>query len=284
MNIYNSTNGTFYYSTVSKLTIIYTYTPIHSGQTKTNVAGIVNGQTGGELTSIGKQQANQLGMRLKDIKFDNVYCSDLHRTKQTLDRILFHQETSSYTLSYEKLLREINVNSVEGLPWKIEDDMRAKGEIFRFTKTGDNGDETWVDVWYRASLILTKVIKEFVNSEFDSEITEDNYNKLNDIPNNELLVKKQFEENFKKGEYTVKDGIKQGQKVRRVLMVTHGGVISEMINVILFWMRKTMVIELQPNNTCLFKVSVFNKMDDVVNKERVFFSIDVINDCSHVTE
>ena len=113
------------------------------------MAHICNGQTEGELTALGKDQANLLGKRLYDTLFDFVYCSDLHRTKQTCSNILFHQpQDTDMSVFYCKEIREINVNGVEGKSWELEQKIRYWADNLRnaqrIGKSHHNGrsDET----------------------------------------------------------------------------------------------------------------------------------------------
>ena len=63
---------------------------IRHGQTFSNIKNIIQGQTEGELTELGKKQASLLGKKLSKIKFNEIYCSDLNRAKQTfIKRIKF---------------------------------------------------------------------------------------------------------------------------------------------------------------------------------------------------
>ena len=50
---------------------------IRHGQTKANVEKYMQGQTPGELTNTGCEQAKKFGSFYKEVKFDEIYCSDL---------------------------------------------------------------------------------------------------------------------------------------------------------------------------------------------------------------
>lgn len=60
---------------------------IRHGQTKENVAGILQGHMPGELTEEGKKQVSETGEKLKDIKFEALYCSDLKRCMDSAEII-----------------------------------------------------------------------------------------------------------------------------------------------------------------------------------------------------
>lgn len=104
-------------------------TIIRHGQTDCNVQGIIQGQSvPGKLTEEGKVQAQALGTYFKTFlkpNFDACYCSDLLRTRQTLDEILKNFQdnddatcqpkfTENSNLFYEKLLRERSFGEQEG--------------------------------------------------------------------------------------------------------------------------------------------------------------------------
>ena len=175
------------------------------GQTVSNVAHICNGQTGGELTALGKDQANLLGKRLYDTLFDFVYCSDLHRTKQTCSNILFHQpQDTDMSVFYCKEIREINVNGVEGKSWELEQKIRYDPKTtFRLSKTGQT-DESWADVFMRVSNFLDGLIQKFVDEKYKSGITESNYIEIHSKPNEEYLSQKDVKEMYDKGVYLLK--------------------------------------------------------------------------------
>lgn len=121
----------------------------------------MNGQGEGQLTDLGKQQANNLGKRLSNIKFDHVYCSDLNRTRQTLEGILAHQPKETRDIvTYTKELREIQLNSVEDEPIEVIIKIRNdSGMYFRQAKNPNTEDENLVDVFYRISKFLDWLIQ-----------------------------------------------------------------------------------------------------------------------------
>ena len=67
----------------------------------------MNGQTDGVLTAVGEEQAMKLGKRLQKVIFDDIYCSDLKRAKDTLGKILFSQpQDTNLSVFYTKEFRE----------------------------------------------------------------------------------------------------------------------------------------------------------------------------------
>ena len=57
-------------------------------------------------------------------KFDYIYCSDLNRTKQTLEGILSHQSPEERNkVTYTEELREVKMDSVEDQPIEVIEKM-----------------------------------------------------------------------------------------------------------------------------------------------------------------
>lgn len=67
---------------------------------------------GGELSPLGKSQAEALAQKLKDTKIDAAYSSDLSRAIQTANEILkYHKDLR---LNLAKELRERNFGAFQG--------------------------------------------------------------------------------------------------------------------------------------------------------------------------
>ncbi|CAA6802936.1 MAG: Histidine phosphatase family protein [uncultured Campylobacterales bacterium] len=81
------------------------------GQTEDNVKGILTGQNQGVLTELGIQQAQKLGLRLKNEVIDFVYSSDLERAVDTARNICEFFPMSK-TIQYNELLRERNYGGI----------------------------------------------------------------------------------------------------------------------------------------------------------------------------
>ncbi len=77
----------------------------------------MQGHQGGELTDKGFKQAKCLGDRLSSIKFNEIYVSDLNRTRQTADMIIRHYEYPK--VIYDKRIRERCGGILEGKPLAI---------------------------------------------------------------------------------------------------------------------------------------------------------------------
>ena len=97
------------------------------GQTKANIEKYMQGQTPGELTSEGCEQAKKFGIYYKNMVFDEIYCSDLLRAKKTLEIILNEsdfKEENEKKVVYSEKLREINVKSLEYKACSLEEKLR----------------------------------------------------------------------------------------------------------------------------------------------------------------
>lgn len=61
---------------------------VRHGATDANKSKIICGQRPGNLTEVGFAQAKKTGVYLRNHKFDQIFVSDLRRTKQTFQSIL----------------------------------------------------------------------------------------------------------------------------------------------------------------------------------------------------
>ena len=84
---------------------------IRHGQTNWNEERRAQGQSDSKLTKIGKEQAVALGKKIKQIKFDKIFCSSSLRTRQTAE-LLFPNNTLN--IEYLDSLREIFLGPWEG--------------------------------------------------------------------------------------------------------------------------------------------------------------------------
>ncbi|KAM3131358.1 hypothetical protein pb186bvf_016540 [Paramecium bursaria] len=116
---------------------------------------ILQGQDGGELSQLGKKQADALGKRISKENFEFILVSDLNRTMQTFESIKqFHQKPIEPIL--EPLLREKHAGVLQGqslvLPKKLAQEQGVDIRVFR----PDQG-ESWEDVNKRAQQLLQKI-------------------------------------------------------------------------------------------------------------------------------
>ena len=125
----------------NKMTTFYI---VRHGETEWNVSGNIQGSSDSLLTTKGVLQAENVGKKFEDIKFDLVISSDLLRAKRTAEII-----TKEINLEVQttKLLRERHFGEFEG---KHYTELRAFDEYFealsdemkhRHTSHGVESDE-----------------------------------------------------------------------------------------------------------------------------------------------
>ena len=90
--------------------------------TTDNEANISSGWKNVELSSLGIQQAKELGERLKDINIDLVCCPDMKRAVDTV-KIAF---SDKFPIIIDKRLRECNYGDFNGKPTEIVDPIREE--------------------------------------------------------------------------------------------------------------------------------------------------------------
>ncbi|MBI2064645.1 MAG: histidine phosphatase family protein, partial [Candidatus Yanofskybacteria bacterium] len=88
------------------------------GETEWNKIGIVMGQSDSPLTEAGLEQVKTTAQELKDIHFDAIFSSDLHRAQRTAEIIKLERQLA---VQASKALRERTYGSWEG---KIGEDYR----------------------------------------------------------------------------------------------------------------------------------------------------------------
>lgn len=86
---------------------------VRHGQTEENLKGTYYGSLDCGLTELGENQGIILGSKLKDIKFDKVYCSNLIRAKNTLKYIYCGED-----IIIDNRLNERNFGIFEGKTFK----------------------------------------------------------------------------------------------------------------------------------------------------------------------
>lgn len=90
-----------------------TFYIVRHGETEYNVKKIVQGHSDSPLTEGGIEQAKKLAQKLKGIKFDYAFSSDLLRAKRTAEIIALEHKLAVET---NKLLRERTYGPLEGKP------------------------------------------------------------------------------------------------------------------------------------------------------------------------
>jgi broad specificity phosphatase PhoE len=83
------------------------------GQTQWNEQKLMQGHKDSPLTEQGKEQARQLGQKLKHISFDAVFSSDLGRTQHTAEIAVAER---GLAIATSELIRERRYGDFEGKP------------------------------------------------------------------------------------------------------------------------------------------------------------------------
>ncbi len=119
------------------------------GETPWNREGRAQGQSDPPLSELGVRQAELIGRRLSGVDFDEVYASDLARTRYTARLALPAAE-----IRLEQRLREIHFGSWEGKVWsELEgEDREALGAWFKepYRRRAPDG-ESYEDLLARVS-------------------------------------------------------------------------------------------------------------------------------------
>ena len=90
---------------------------VRHGETIDNINHVLQGQQPGKLSELGILQAQRTGVKLSEQSFTEIYCSDLGRTKETIDHITqAFKNKDKLKINYSPLIRERGFGSLEGLP------------------------------------------------------------------------------------------------------------------------------------------------------------------------
>ena len=230
------------------------------GQTKANVGLYMQGQSPGELTSEGCKQAKLFGIYYKNIKFDEIYCSDLLRAKKTLEIILNENINKDNSVIYSENLREINVQSLVNKPCSLDQKLRNNPpEKYRFNLT-DKNDETFIDVFYRISQFLDGLIHKNISENYNSGINKENVYKLNEEANK--ISADNFVNLYNEGKLTYRN-VNKNDKILK---------------------KNVTVKKIKSENTCLYIVKIFPKENKkiILSDKDLIYSFDAFNDISHL--
>jgi probable phosphoglycerate mutase len=121
---------------------------------------MIGGNTDWPLTEIGKEQARNIGMKMKNLLENDIYTifsSDLLRAKETAEIISKYLD---YKIIYRSELREINVGSAKGKSkdWYRENcSPRENIPLIDYRAFPDA--ESYCDVYERIKLFIDEIIK-----------------------------------------------------------------------------------------------------------------------------
>lgn len=123
---------------------------VRHGQTNWNIEQKIQGQTDIPLNEFGIKQAENQASKIKDLKIDKIYCSDLKRTKQTAEIL---NTNFNVPIEFDKDLREVGFGTIEG---------RTKTEIskefmYEFRQNPEKfGAETKEHLFNRVKTVLNR--------------------------------------------------------------------------------------------------------------------------------
>ncbi len=112
------------------------------GQSTYNQSGRTQGQTNDSvLTEKGYQQAFDIGIRLKNIPLQVIFCSPLKRAQETAQEVF---KTHSVPIQTDDRLTEVNVGEIEGLHYtEIREKFGEKYDAWRSL------DEKYLDLSFK---------------------------------------------------------------------------------------------------------------------------------------
>jgi 2,3-bisphosphoglycerate-dependent phosphoglycerate mutase len=88
---------------------------VRHGQSQWNLENKFTGWVDVELTPAGMAEAKKAGEKLKDIKFDEAYTSELKRAQKTLEIILQESKQEKIPVTKDKALNERHYGDLQGL-------------------------------------------------------------------------------------------------------------------------------------------------------------------------
>jgi len=185
---------------------------VRHGETIENNTRVIAGQNGSGLTENGQEQASLLAQRVQDVKFAGIYISDLNRTKQTADAVLRAMGPGRCAPAFtDSRLREKGAGQYEGYKiGHIEQMTRASGQAHRVFRPP--GGESWEDVARRSRSFMREILTQYcsdVQERPSSHRGHDNSGRSTLMGN---------------------AGATAPVEPKRILVVTHGGFISEFLS------------------------------------------------------
>lgn len=130
------------------------------GQTDWNAERRVQGQSESQLDATGRQQARDLGERIRHLDFAKIYCSSSERTRQTADLAFAHAD---FDVTYLDSLREIHMGPWEG---RLYDDIAREepGSFQHFWHEPHlydvKGAETFAQLQNRAMTAINEIAEQ----------------------------------------------------------------------------------------------------------------------------
>lgn len=130
---------------------------VRHGQTDANLNKLIQGQSDGQLNATGIQQAEEVGLHLKDIQIDQVISSTLSRARDTAAAIAQYH---NLPVIMTPLIVEWNCGSLDGIPAEaFHKKMRESHSTI--SNFHPDGGETVMDVRRRAQKFIADVTAKY---------------------------------------------------------------------------------------------------------------------------
>ena len=122
---------------------------------------------GDEITPIGIIQAKLLALRLKEVKFEEIYCSKMLNAKETVKEISIYQKETKVVLMEN--IEERNYGMMNGKSIRLLNELI---DVFNFIikkrkvprrKFKPKSGESMIDVYIRAQDFLQYLMKTYIN-------------------------------------------------------------------------------------------------------------------------
>lgn len=131
---------------------------VRHGETEWNKKGIIQGKSDIPLNSNGIKQAGNLAEKLKNLKFDKIYSSDLQRAGKTAEIIAANRDITIIT---DRAIRERDFGRFEGGHFSFLENAQIHSiHKDRFSKLKALGVETDESIQNRFISFLSKISKE----------------------------------------------------------------------------------------------------------------------------
>lgn len=125
------------------------------GTTTDNEQDLATGWLPGELSEVGREQARALGEQAAHLKFDVIFCSDLHRAVESAELAF----GGVCTIIQDKRLRECNYGGLNGTSA-----LAFKNRLVDFVETPFPNGESYKDVEARLADFVA-----FLKAEYDGQ-------------------------------------------------------------------------------------------------------------------
>ncbi len=211
---------------------------VRHGETVDNKYHVLQGQQPGKLSEDGIAQARQTGIELAKQKFSEVFCSDLGRTKETLNHILeAFTDAESLKINYSPLIRERSFGVLEGLKRDVYRSIVDNSGIPNRDYKPEGG-ESWYDVHQRAIDFLDLLNNRFIWPEKsvskDIDLSMGLENGLKNL--NVQEPSKKVHEESKEGISNIhsEKNEEKSEELPKILVISHSGYMRELLNVINF--------------------------------------------------